>query len=325
MTSYVELALDSQQASRAYNGAQTALNWPQFDLGKQITNIVGIKVIETQIPFCWYVIDDKINPSSGFQNNELATLSNYGPDPLNIFYIPVGTYTATQLAITLQDYFNSADFSLPNLFPAGQVTTVTFSFTTLKFTIEMVSNAPFAAPGYFQFLLGGAGLSKNVLGACLGYTVPDNGQIVSNTADPGDTTLTLTSDKIANTTGPNYIYVNCATLGSQTQEIIPVGNVYFGGNGQPGPAIAKVPINCDFGGVIEWQDPKPETVFPIQVSSLQFIDFFLSSPWDIYTPLDLNGVAFSLKVVLICQDSSITSQQAGTTAQGRVGFRNAPY
>jgi hypothetical protein len=322
MTSYVELALDSLQAKQSYNSGLTTLNWPKFDLGRQITNIVGFKVIETQIPFCWYVINNAISEVNGLPNNYLYTVAGVTDQ---VYLIPPGTYTAEQLATVLEDYYNSPAFSLPLTFPSGQVTTVTFDYTTLKFTIKFTANVPFAFATNIKIVLFGntvIGNIKSVLGAALGLSGDNN---FSNTAAMGESVLEIVSDKVANTLGPNYIYVNCATLGSQTNEIIPVGSPYFGGNGQPGPAIAKVPINCAFGGIIDWQDPMPEQVFPINISSLQYLDIFISSPWDIYKPLDFLGQSFSLKIVLICQDSNVTSQQAGTTGQGRVGIRNTPY
>lgn len=109
---YVELVLDSKN-SVVTDPRYSKLDWPTFYFDYPIQNIAMFKILEAEIPFSYYVVNN--------------TNNTFLLDATTIT-IPVGNYTATTLAAAVQTAL-------------GVGYTVTYSSQTQKFTI--VGAAPF--------------------------------------------------------------------------------------------------------------------------------------------------------------------------------------
>jgi len=189
------------------------------------------------------------------------------------------------LSSQLQDSLNAAS--------PGVTYTVTFSGlntqpNTGKFTFSNNSGGV----NTFTFKFGVAG--------DLGTTNPRlyMGFPAGNTTST--TSQVMVAPYAANIAGPNYLYINSRTFGSQIPTVLPSGAVSLG-RGSIGPQIAKIPINVQPGGVIYWMDPDPQKYFSLE-------NLPLLTQFDLYitignnaTPVvtDLNGMNFSVKMCLL--------------------------
>jgi hypothetical protein len=102
---------------------------------------------------------------------------------------------------------------------------------------------------------------------------------------------------IAQISGPFYLYINSAAIGSLINFNLPDNS----GTGGIGPEICRVPINVQYGSVIFYNDPDPQKYFDF-FSGIQFdtFDFYLTLGSDQYQkPLDLKGSPWSLKLGIL--------------------------
>ena len=60
---YYEFPLDSVASDYGMSQTVSRLNWPIFKVGgkKPLENIAGIKILEVQIPFSWYIVNSTNN------------------------------------------------------------------------------------------------------------------------------------------------------------------------------------------------------------------------------------------------------------------------
>lgn len=271
---YYEFALDSADASGAHNSSVTSLNWPTFLIGgkQPLENIAAIKIVEVQIPFSYYVIDSTRNTFWVAEGN--------GSTPVQrLITIPVGNYTATTFGTALA-------LALTTGASGGATYTVTYSVLTGLYTFTAAGGTTVSIGFTFGF--------TPFLGAP--FPIPfDNSPMLMmgfNTNQAGGSGLTIVSNAVALVTGPDYLYVNSATLGPLTNLFLPSGASLLGG-GNAGPQIAKIPVNCQPGGVIFWQDPTPDRWFSLDnLFSLTRLGLYLSLGNFGTKPLDLNGRGF---------------------------------
>ncbi len=291
--SYYELEFDSLDATSSYIGGVAATDWPLFQVAAKgpLQDIVAIKVLEVQIPFSWYVFNSR---------NNSFTLIETGGSPLTVT-IPIGNYTASALVSVMQTALNAVGIS----------NTYTVSYSTVL--------------GKFSFLASTVGFSFT-------FGLPTNSGNVNPRlyiGFPGGVTfssgLLLTAPNVDLTSGPNYVYLNSAKLGSDVDVFLPAGAFNLGG-GQAGPQIAKIPVNCNPGGIVMWQDPDPQKWFKYdQLQSLNTMDFFLTlGNTTTQTPLQLNGLSFSLKIGILRALKTNVQRTLSTAHNGRVTRREGP-
>ena len=291
---YYEFQLDSVASDYGFSGTETRLDWPIFQVGgkKPLENIAGIKVLEVQIPFSWYIVNNL--------NNTFILLETSGGN--TTVTIPVGNYTSGTLTTALQTALRAASANTI-------LYVVSYNSTTQKFSI--INGVGTSSP--FSFIFGNAVIGDNSTSPVeiLGF---NRGTITSVF---GSGANTLSAPNIANITGPNYLYVNSSKLGNLTDMYLPKTSDNAT-NGNSGPEMAKVPIGVQPGGTILWVDPSPTMFFDLEnLSSLTEIDFFLTLG-NSNQVLKLNGLSFSLKLGILVNEYTQNYTSSGTVANGRV-------
>jgi hypothetical protein len=225
---YLEIELDSQDTDNTPDGRAATTDWPLFNLGRPLSNVAAIKILEVQIPFSYYVINDKNNT---FKLVKGATT--------NVVTITPGNYDANTLATELQTLLNTASA----LTDATHTWLVVFNVSTGKFTFTS-SNVT----SIISFVFDETGEAGNTnprmfLGFPKGTTTAAAGVLIA--------------PNMALVTGPNYIYVNSTQVGQLCNVYLPTGAVNLG-SGNSGPQLAKIAVDCQPGGVIMWKDPDPQ-------------------------------------------------------------------
>ena len=296
---YYEYQLDSAAADYSMTANSSARDWPLFQIGgkKPLENIAGIKILEAQIPFSWYVFNSL---------NTTFVLTESGGGPVNVT-LPIGNFTVTQMTALLATALTNAS---PNLFTY----TVTFDSTIQKFIYW--NNSGLNLPFSFTFGSGvdsGENNPRNLLGFPAGNTVSQN--FIGSGTPTGNY---LVSPGVLSITGPNYLYVNSFKLGNLTDLYVPISADTLT-RGNSGPQMAKVSVNVQPGGTIFWNDPSPSMFFDLEnLATISEIDFFLSLGNSSQTPLPLNGQSFSIKIGILVNEFSQSSRSSGTVANGRV-------
>lgn len=301
---YYEYTLDSADATEAGDGGGVStLDWPLFTLITPLTNVAAIKVLECEIPSTWYVINA--------QNNTFTGVYNAGP--LTTVTLPYGTYSGSAFATALQAALNTVpwtgftvnfaglppvDVALGNLLPQGKMNIQNANPFALSFPADTSSS-----PGPWMGFTPGTKLAV-LAGFPAKYTV--------------------ISDGVALLGGPQYVYLNSATLGPLAQLHLPQGVTAPLQAGGHGPQLAKIQANASFGGVIFWRDPDPDKYFGLQnLQNIVKIDLFLTlgNGESSQHPLRLNGANFSVKIAMLTNVANRNKVMAGTAAQARVTGR----
>lgn len=300
---YLEFELDSYDANATLgNGDATYYNWPLFDLGRPLDGIAYLKVLEVQIPFTWYVFN---NENNGFFLNEPG-----GAFPVQF---PIGNYTATQIASTLGPLLTTVSAQTG---AGGFTYTCTYSSVTQKFTIT-ATGVPSGDTFGLSFTGSEVTESNNDPSMMLGANP-------SQTSTPNTTgTCVLVMPNIALVTGPNYLYLNSQRMGSLCNLYLPYGSQ---SRGNLASQIAKIPVTVQPGGVIFWADPAPQHWFKIDaLSNLPTIDFYLSlGNWQSNTPLNLNGIGFSIKLGMLVEEPTENVNMSGMAIDNHVIAMNTP-
>ena len=326
---YVEFELDSLDNSGSNNAAASGTDWPKFLIGgkRPLTDIAGVKIIEAQIPFSYYVFNaDNVGCGGVAYGSDTYSATPYTTAYFQLYenggmggvegyaYVPFqyyGNFTSTQMLVQLANALTSASAASLNslTYRCG------FDTTTQQFWVNNGSTSV-----VFVFIFGTVTNSGNLNPRLwLGFAP---GQINSafNGPYPGDSaasgTALIVAPNAASLTGPNYLYVNSLKLGQLCNLYLPKGAVNLGG-GNAGPQIAKIPVNVQPGGVVFWSDPDPFKYFNLEtLDSLTEVDFYLTlGNTTTQVPLKLNGVGFSLKLALLLKGDT-ASDSSTSTAQG---------
>jgi hypothetical protein len=307
---YIELQLDSSSASRSDSSVYSRNN-PLFTLGRQISNVTGIKVMEVEIPFSYYILDGS-NDDTQLPNNRLSV--NYDTTNIALIggYITIapGMYTATTLVNELNSQFLALQIAEAANFPpyTGSPIVASFSSTTGKITFTVAS-------GGNNFTIGENSGFQRPIYNFLGFS---NGAFSAVAGSGGS--YSVKAPYAAQITGSDYLYVNSTVLGPLTKCWLPESSITKV-VGQTNPQIAKISVNCNPGGVITWSDPDPNYWFDTQnLFQLLNIDLYLTLGND-QKPLDLNGLPFSVKLALQVNTNQLNQGYAGTTGQDRVSKR----
>jgi len=313
---YVEIEIDSTLATIS-DSSLSPLDNPVINIGRTLTNIVGAKVMEVNIPFSCYPITDQINADTNLPENRFLVQTLSGIGSFNIT-IPAGFYTATTLAAAMQTQFAAGIALAINYvvdFTAPTTATVVYNSVTGKFIFTATQTAP-AGPTDLQLVFS-SGTSLHPLARLLGFT----SNTVQFTTSLADTVFTLTPSNIASVTGPNILYVNSRLLGNICKAYLPQSSLV---TGETNPQMAMIPINVNPGGIIWWQDPNPEEVFDTRnLFSLQSLDLYMTWGTD-PRPLRFNGLGFQVKLVLYVKSNSQGLSQSGTLSQNRAIMKIRP-
>lgn len=303
---YYEFSIDSLDATSSFSGTAASTDWPFFEVAAKgpLENIAGIKIIEAQIPFSWYVFNSANNTFLMGVGSSVYTIT-----------IPIGNYTASSIATAMALAINTAT--------GTSNYTVTYNSTIKKFYFLQATGTP--SPFYFTF-----GAPAGIPGV-----EPNSGNKNPRLYigfPPGTTTASLVGGKYEMwspncelVSGPNYIYVNSSKIGSDVDQYLPAGAVNLGG-GKAGPQIAKIPVNVNPGGIIYWQDPAHQYFFSYdQLQSINSFDFYLTlGNTTSQIPLQLNGLGFSLKLAILERKLVNSDNAMGTASNGRVVKREGP-
>lgn len=307
---YIEVYLDSYDCSSSFSPAHTSLNWPKFLLNnRQLDNITSVKVLECSIPNTNYLFFDN--------EYKYIYVDEYSSGSASGFEIPEGSYTATNLASTISSAINSCGLS--------KTYTVTVSETTGKLVITSNTTVPldhFKLYSYSQKTAKILGLTYNGLGISNG---------ISSTLYISSANLAvLTGTNVVDITGGSqFYYINSQLLGSLIDVQLPSNGVY-GSSGVNNRQIAKVPIQGNTWDITFWQEPCPDRWFQVgNINLNNGLDLYISNSQEINTPLNFNGMTFSIKlglqrkkerIVNVYNGNSFTSQ-----GQGGEGSSNLKY
>lgn len=307
---YFEIALDSLDANNEINGTGTgydgisaSTDWPLFLWGKPFTNVAAIKVLEVQIPFTWYVFN---------ASNNTFTLTESNGGGARVVTIPIGNYNATSLAAILATALGAASAN-----SLAYVVTFSGSSTTEPNTGLFTISSNAGGTNTFTLTFGSNNSPGNTNPRLwLGFNAGGN---TSNTSQ------VLVAPNVAQVTGPNYLYLNSQTIGGQVNMYLPKG-AYNLGKGNTGPQVAKIPVNVQPGGVIYWQDPDPQKWFDFEnIQNLPPLDFYFTmGNTSSQTPLQLNGVSFSIKLGVLKNRMVHNDTVGGLTHNERIYARSRP-
>lgn len=265
---YVELYLDS------LDGVQTETSflktdWPTFYLTRPLNNIAGMKILQAEVPFSYYIINSKNNTFLLSEPAGTATVT-----------LPVGNYNSSTMSSALSTALTTASTGLN-----GRTYTVTYSSQLEKFSITSSS-------GNFSLTFNTSNQDnpRTVLGFDAGISTSSGSVLLA----PNTSQLT----------GPNYVYLNSTQLGPITNTYLPQNSENLQ-QGQKGPQIARIPIRCNPGDVCYYKDPSPDHWFNFEnLRQIQSFDmYFTLGNQAPERALRFNGQNFSIKVgILLFKD-----------------------
>jgi hypothetical protein len=267
---YVEVYLDSLDGIQT-EGSYLSTDWPTFYINRPLLNIVAMKVIQAEVPFSYYVVNN---------DNNTFILTETGS---TIVTLPVGNYNSSTLCTALETALTTA-----STFLGSRTYTVTYSSITQKLTVT-------ASTGTFTLTFG---------------TGTDSGQYNPRLVlgfGPGANSSSgsvLVAPYTAQISGPNYVYLNCTQIGGITDTYLPQNSVNLQ-SGQKGPQIARIPIACNPGDVSYYNDPVPEKWFSMEnLRQIQNLDLYFTLG-NQGPRLRFNGQNFSVKIgMLLLKDAS---------------------
>jgi hypothetical protein len=289
---YSELLVDSFDATQWYSGSSIT-NWPRILLGKPMENVVAVKVLQATIPYKYYVFNSTNNT---FTLNESSGLGG------GTVTIPVGTYTTSEFTTILKTALE---------IPGALTYTVTYSDTTMKFTISSSD----ASPRDFNLVF----TSNPSCAAAMGFSSNPTDNLNFSTTS---TTPTLVAPYVAQLEGAPYLYLCSRTLGAMV-------HVYLNGSGiidpvnfgADGPQIAMIPMNATTRGQnITYNDPDPQKWFYLGAHNMsRNLDFYLTlGIGNEATPLDLNGARFQVKLGILTSKMQGNDSLPSTRGNHRV-------
>jgi hypothetical protein len=315
---YFEFELDSYDATQAYQSNTASTDWPLFKVGgkRPLENIAAMKIIEVEIPFTWYTLNDRNNTflftEEGFFARPCVMTWS---DPLAPSSVPVvGNFTAANMT---GPYVAGISGLLNNSLTwvsedGGRGYTYHSTYDPITQKISITNNGINTFSLTFGSDTDPGNTNPRFL---LGF----NGGTITSTINPLTGFQTIVAPNVIQITGPNYLYLNSQKFGNLTDLYLPSGakNLY-GGNS--GPQIAKIPITCNPGGVIFWRDPDTLKYFDLEnLGSLTELDFYLSlGNLSTQIPLRLNGANFSVKFALLENTHTHNNTFASTAENNRV-------
>ena len=310
---YTEFEFDSFDSNQSYDQRFYTTDWPNFYLGKPLSNVAAVKVLEAQIPFTYYIFNSNNNT---FVLHEWKTGGTV--DTSSTVTIPVGNYTSVTILPALKAALEAASVVNGNTF------TYTVAYSSLTMLLSITNSD--ATNADFFTLNFGTGLFDP------GYTNPRlplgfSGGVNTSSVGSGAQTQILVSPSVIQLTGPNYVYLNSRSLGALIHLYLPGNGVLNPvDGGADGPQIAKIPITVLPGGVCSWQDPDPLKWFDVGNTNISgTMDFYVTLGTSGYeTPLNFNGGSFSFKLGILTNTSSHNDWLGGGKQNDRAVARTWP-
>lgn len=302
---YIEFDLDSAVSTLSAFTAYSSLDTPTFSMGRNIQNVVGFKIIESNIPSSYFVINDE-KQGNGLPNNYINFLDLSGEIFTGPIVIPVKNYTGPELASTIATLMN-ASFGAGLFGPL--TTTCTYEPNGSKFTIAIHSQDPTISVVNLEMLF-----ASNDLPTILGFSTPDKLGPQSYTVSSNQDWV-FVSSSTALVTGPNYFQINSLKLANVLNNYTPEGPL--GTIGQTDPTICQVPIYMAYGGLNQWQSTQPDTFDTQNLFQLETFDLYLTLGTS-KIPLKLNGLSWQCKVRVFIETNTVGQSLAGNVEQGRV-------
>lgn len=269
---YYEYTFDSLNANQGAVSGVAITDWPMFKIANPLQNVVGIKLIETEIPFSYYIVST--------ENNKFSV--SYSGGGYTVLTIPVGNYSSTTLRTAIETALQTVNASF----------TVAIDTITSKFVFTA------AAVFIFSFNTALDVDLRVLLGFMSGF----------KTALLTGGLYVLTSENVFSITGPNYLYLNSSKLGPLINLYLPENDLTS--RGGIGPHMCKIQVTSNPFDVITWRDPSSDFFFDLNnIFELSSMDFYLTAGVGVnQKPLRLNGLGFSLKIgVLVLKDQKTVS------------------
>lgn len=247
---------------------------PEWNIQPELHNVLGVKIVSAQIPFTFYTIVD----SGPGKNNTLRVTRTDGIS--HLITIAPGVYDVWQLADAL---------SKPEHASSG-INVVHFEWLPQRgrYRVDFLASSLLDKDARLN-------LVDNPLADLIGFPRAD---VYLNFSDANQ----RIAPSVANVAGPNALYIVSNALSGRISR-----NVRCNGSSTPNPpVVAKVPVNCNFGQVIVYTDPNPAPCFDMSMGLISRLDFQIIHA-DTLTPLQLNGVPWSITVQVLTQrDTSVT-------------------
>ena len=315
---YIELDLDSTVATQSAFKDNSSLDTPVFELGRDLQNVVGFKIIETNIPSSYYLVNNEFNSEYNYTRNRiyLTIVSTVYPATLYVYYIeitPNRAYTAAELASEITTKFNAA--LTPNAY--GVLTAnVTYDSGSGKFKIIFTNS----------LLLGvnhDVTITMDPTIAVLLGLLPVNTTVTDKFQQSlvSKQVWNFSPQNVALATGPNYLQINSLKLCNIVKNYVPEGPL--GTVGQTNTAICQVPITTNFGGVNYWQNTQQDSFDTQNLFVLDRFDLFLTLGTS-KVPLKLNGLSWQCKIRLFIDRNYTANSLQGNIEQNRIIKRIRP-
>lgn len=272
---FVEMYLDSTNATASQQISDfSPTDWPLFHLNTTLGEVVGIKILEAELPFTFYVIDSQNNTTMMLRETVGGVTGNV------MVTLPIGNYTGYELAENLEAALMAARTSTASY-------TVVYSENTGKFLIT--TNTPAASVG---LVFGGDStiVTKtsrgDSLAQAMGFNVGLNAFIGVNLQAPNASQLS----------GPHALCLCSTKLGGHVPAVLHRDR---SANSFPLDAIiAKIPLNAMPTETVFWRDPDPQKYYEISGLSGQSLDLYLMNCTTGRT-VRFNGVGFAVRIGLI--------------------------
>lgn len=250
------------------------INHPQVTLARPLNNVVAVTILEAQLPYTFYTINNNNNKLYLLVPSVFGGFGGGGPSIL-VASITPGNYTSSTITAAILA-------AMLKVWPGASDATVTYNESTGKLT--------FGTNGLEYGLL-----FKDRLNTC---STPLGFDINNPTDYYGITTSTpLTAPFSIALGGPSFLMVR-GSFGLGGADDIMVNTQ---GNDEPlnGNIIAAIPVNTVPGGTITWKNLAPRGgFFNFPVDKIAEAEFWVTMGDD-DTQVDFNGHPFQLKIAFL--------------------------
>lgn len=282
------------------------LNHGLFTISNTTNDVIGLNILECEIPYSWYVTNSSSNT---------LIITEAGGRVLTGVVTP-GNYTANYLASVLSAIFNAATQSstgvhtgIPVFLSGVQVGTYTTNASAATASTNYVFGFSVPSQNMYVYQNGAANNftvnnSTSTLNVSLGWGVVDSGSITGFTggSTPTASAQVFIGGGVVNLGGPNYLYLR-SNLGASLYNSIKgtLGNAPGGGNTN---VIAKIPVTVDSGSVLFYVNPNTTYYFSLNGVTINQLEFYLTLGTN-SAELNFNGQSFALKLGLLKKTANV--------------------
>lgn len=294
---YSEIFIDTSDPSN-----RGTRNHCAFTISNVTNDVIGLNIIESEIPYSWNVINSSnytlvVDEANGRRLTAKVTPGNYSANNLAVAIAAILTAASNSSTGAQTDI---ATFS-------NGVQVGTYSTNATAATASLTYVVAFHSPTQHMYIYQNNGAtnftvknSLSTLNVPIGWGTADSSAIVgfagSGTAAPTAANQVFVGGATVNLGGSNYLYLR-SNLGLAMHNNIKgtLGGTDGGGNTN---IIAKIPISVDAGAVIYYMNPNTTYYFSLNGVTINELEFYLTLGTS-GAELDLNGQPFSLKIALL--------------------------